>query len=44
MHDTEKNFVSLVVMSLTNPDPAIPEEEEGHWSEDDEMFVSRKEV
>ena len=22
--------------------PAIPEEEEGHWSEDDEMFVFRK--
>ena len=24
--------------------PAVPEEEEGHWSEDDEMFVFRKEV
>ena len=24
--------------------PAIPEEEEGHWNEDDEMFVFRKEI
>lgn len=24
--------------------PAVPEEEEGHWSEDDEMFVFRKEI
>ena len=22
----------------------VPEEEEGHWSEDDEMFVFRKEI
>ena len=24
--------------------PAIPKEEEGHWSEDDEMFLFRKEI
>jgi GNAT superfamily N-acetyltransferase len=24
--------------------PAVPEEESGHWSEDDEMFVFRKEM
>ena len=24
--------------------PAVPEEEEGHWEEDDEMFVFRKEI
>ena len=24
--------------------PTIPEEEEGHWSEDDEMFLFRKEI
>ena len=40
MHDTEKNFVSFVVMSFTNPDPAIPEEEEGYWSKNDKMFCA----
>jgi hypothetical protein len=24
--------------------PAVPEEEEGNWSMDDEMFVFRKEI
>lgn len=44
MRDERCGFHIVEFWNKHHHGPAVPEEESGHWSEDDEMFVFRKEM